>query len=417
MHPFFSRIMRWWPAAVCALCAQAFAAPVALPNFNVDLEQTSVSGLSSGGFMAVQFSVAYSSIVKGAGIVAGGPYFCAQRDIDIATRKCSCTANPFLSSCQVAPGSTDVPRLIDITEQVARDGMIDVTANLARQRIWLFSGTLDSVVPPPVMHDLYAYYRNYVGEAGIRFRADVPAQHAMPTDGFGNACDHLGKPYINNCGLDAAGELLQWIYGELNAKGANGLGGRLIEFDQSEFVGDRRPSEHGMADSGFAYVPANCDKAINQPCKLHIAFHGCQQNVEGVGDKFVRHAGYNAWADANNFIVLYPQTVRKFGRNPKACWNWFDFDRNEPNYANKRGRQMQAVKGMADRIAGLTLPPDPTLQCFTATNAEHVLAGRAYDWFLLARANGSNRFMGLDNFSTVTTLKQTGPNFYVIGTC
>ena len=49
-----------------------------LRAFNVDIKETSVSGLSSGGFMAVQFQIAFSSTVKGAGIVAGGPYFCAR---------------------------------------------------------------------------------------------------------------------------------------------------------------------------------------------------------------------------------------------------------------------------------------------------------------------------------------------------
>lgn len=161
------------------------------------------------------------------------------------------------------------------------------------------------------MGDLYDYYRNYIGESAIRFVTEIPAEHAIPTDRFGNPCDYFGKPYVNNCGFDAVGALLKWIYGDLNPKGANGPNGRFIEFDQSEFVGDHRPGEHGMADTGFAYVPATCVKAISQRCKLHVAFHGCEQNVANVGDKFIRHAGYNAWADANNLIVLYPQTAAK----------------------------------------------------------------------------------------------------------
>ena len=64
---------------------------VSLPSFNIDINETSVSGLSSGGYMAVQFHVAYSSLVKGAGIIAGGPYFCAQDSQDTATNVCSCT--------------------------------------------------------------------------------------------------------------------------------------------------------------------------------------------------------------------------------------------------------------------------------------------------------------------------------------
>src|SRR5512143_1502738 len=85
---------------------QLNAATTSLPSFKIDESQTSVSGLSSGGFMAVQFEVSYSSIVKGAGVIAGGPYFCAQTDLANATTICSCT-NPFIP-CQVRNGGTNV---------------------------------------------------------------------------------------------------------------------------------------------------------------------------------------------------------------------------------------------------------------------------------------------------------------------
>ena len=42
------------------------------------IDATSVSGLSAGAYMAGQFQIAHSSIVRGAGIVAGGPYGCAE---------------------------------------------------------------------------------------------------------------------------------------------------------------------------------------------------------------------------------------------------------------------------------------------------------------------------------------------------
>ena len=45
----------------------------ALPSFHGAPSETSVSGLSSGAFMAVQYQVAYSGSVVGAGVVAGGP--------------------------------------------------------------------------------------------------------------------------------------------------------------------------------------------------------------------------------------------------------------------------------------------------------------------------------------------------------
>jgi hypothetical protein len=55
--------------------------------------------------------------------------------------------------------------------------------------------------------------------------------------------------------------------------------------------------------------------------------------------------------------------------------------------------------------------------CFTSSNYAHTQAGRAYTRFGYAYANGSNQNMGLWNIYTVTTLKRTGSNHYVIGTC
>src|SRR5438445_8174116 len=82
---------------------------VSLPKFNIKLNETSVSGLSSGGYMAVQFHVAYSSLVKGAGVIAGGPYFCAKDDQNIAISACSCTG--FLA-CQPTQAGQMVPDLV-----------------------------------------------------------------------------------------------------------------------------------------------------------------------------------------------------------------------------------------------------------------------------------------------------------------
>src|SRR5512147_824221 len=56
---------------------------------NIDKAQISVSGISSGGFMAHQFHVAHSSNVMGAGIVAGGLYYCAEGSMIDAIAKCS----------------------------------------------------------------------------------------------------------------------------------------------------------------------------------------------------------------------------------------------------------------------------------------------------------------------------------------
>ena len=55
--------------------------------------------------------------------------------------------------------------------------------------------------------------------------------------------------------------------------------------------------------------------------------------------------------------------------------------------------------------------------CYTATNFAHVQAGRAHNSVGYALANGSNENMGLNNVAITKTLKMTGANYYVIGTC
>ncbi|HET9642178.1 MAG TPA: hypothetical protein VFP68_02185, partial [Burkholderiaceae bacterium] len=51
---------------------------VQLGSYNVRRGESSVSGLSSGAFMTVQLHLAHSSSFVGAGVIAGGPFRCAQ---------------------------------------------------------------------------------------------------------------------------------------------------------------------------------------------------------------------------------------------------------------------------------------------------------------------------------------------------
>ena len=67
--------------------------------------QVTVSGVSSGGYMAAQFAVAFSKDVKGVGVVAGGPYGCSQGNVFLATTTCSCAIPGACSSpTPSAPG-------------------------------------------------------------------------------------------------------------------------------------------------------------------------------------------------------------------------------------------------------------------------------------------------------------------------
>jgi len=60
---------------------------------------------------------------------------------------------------------------------------------------------------------------------------------------------------------------------------------------------------YGLAEVGYVYVPPSCENAAKE-CKLHVALHGCNMTAANVGMDFIQKAGYNSWADANDFVLL-----------------------------------------------------------------------------------------------------------------
>lgn len=368
-------------AASVLLAAPPFYARAAeaLPDYNVDANQSSVSGLSSGAFMAVQFHLAFSDTLVGAGVVAGGPYYCAENNLPKALNRCMKTLF----------GAPNPSRLFAIARHLANEGKIASLSNLANHKVYIFSGTRDATVRQRVVYKTLEFYRLAgVPDGNIQYVDQIAAGHAMITDDYGASCSTTASPYINDCDYDQAGAILKQIYGSLNAP-AETLTGRFLEFDQSAFIAN--PATHSMGDVGYAYVPSSC--GAGRPCKVHVAFHGCQQSNGQIGDKFSTQAGYNEWADTNDIIVLYPQAHAGPG-NPKACWDWWGYD--SPDYHVKTGRQMAAVKRMLDRLAGKVQPDDNAdryCESYAGNNFSHWLEGRAHFcnfWFICAKGSDEN---------------------------
>jgi len=307
-----------------------------LGTFAIDTGGISVSGVSSGGFMANQFHVAHSATAMGAAVFADGPYRCAGKryPYDLWITLNSCLSFPLDLVPFLGPPSMESS--IEATEEEASSGTIDPPANLRADRVYLFSGRADELVPRKVMDVLDAYYRHYVAADGIVYETGINAGHAMVTDGYGNTdCAVTARPHINDCGFDAAGALLAHIYGALRPRT------------------DPDPAAISLAARGHVYVSKAC--AEETTCRLHVAFHGCRQTEDHIGDAFFAHAGYNVWAEANGIIVLYPQTTAKgdvphVWPNPQACWDWWGYTGSD--YAHKSGAQVRAVKGMIDRLSG-----------------------------------------------------------------
>src|SRR5207244_7497702 len=129
--------------AVLLLAAAWFgggaSAADALGRFPIDPAEVSVSGISAGAFMANQLHIAHSAGIVGAGMIAGGLYGSA---VD------SLSADGVLALASLAIGPCmSVPSLLrpvdhyaQLTADLAAKGWIDSPGDLARSRVYLFTG-------------------------------------------------------------------------------------------------------------------------------------------------------------------------------------------------------------------------------------------------------------------------------------
>ncbi|MGZ3722036.1 MAG: PHB depolymerase family esterase, partial [Bdellovibrionales bacterium] len=245
-------------------------------------------------------------------------------------------------ACMSQPAQIQTPELVTETERLAGLGEIDATANLTGKPVYVYASPKDSIINPGNSDKLMEYLKTY--NTGINFVNSVASAHGFPTVDKGGACGFGMLPWILKCGYDAAGEILQTMYGTLIAKGTFDAT-HLIKFSQTDFGGAQTP----LFASGWIYVPASC--ARGETCKLHVALHGCQMNPEYIQDKFATLAGFNEWAESNKIIVLYPQSAKLPSVNPYACWDWFGF--TGQNYVTKSAAQMSALKKMVERVQGI----------------------------------------------------------------
>jgi poly(3-hydroxybutyrate) depolymerase len=93
-----------------------------------------------------------------------------------------------------------------------------------------------------------------------------------------------------------------------------------------------------------------------------VAFHGCRQSRDAIGDAFYTGSGYNDVAETNNIVVLYPQTVEwsdstfsSYQQNPRGCWDWWGYSGED--FSRRSGKQVRAVAGMINTLLGSDFLP------------------------------------------------------------
>ncbi len=147
--------------------------------------------------MAVQFGTAWSSIITGVGVVAGGPYWCAKANAYDAITWYWGPVWRATGSCMKGPAwDLNVSGFIAKAEAKAASGDIDPLKNLSRQKIYLFHGYNDALVARAATDAAADFYRYYLGDANhgnLFYQTTLGAGHSFVVAG------QPGAGGLNDC--------------------------------------------------------------------------------------------------------------------------------------------------------------------------------------------------------------------------
>lgn len=314
-----------------------------LPRIQLDSQRVAVAGLSSGAYMATQTHLAWSDRVGGAALIAGGPYGCAEGSLETALGPC----------IKASPAAPNAGLLSIKAKERASKGDIAAIRHLQNDRILVLHGRQDMTVAEAVSGASVEFYRGLLAASGgdpldqVIWDAGREFGHLMPTMSSGGDCLASEPPYLGSCRFDAAELVFSQLFGEARRAPQAQAQSQPASFDQNRYRRDG--SDAYLADSGYVYLPPRC--TAGESCGLLIAFHGCEQNAEKVGEAFIRDAGFNRWADAFDVVVLYPQTRASYvPLNPKACWDWWGF--SGADYDTRRGVQQRWLMAALEALSG-----------------------------------------------------------------
>ena len=152
------------------------------------------------------------------------------------------------------------------------------------------------------------------------------------------------------------------------------------------------------------YTPLNY--RAGTPVPLLIMLHGCTQSAAD----FAAGTQMNLVAEEHNFIVVYPQQVRK--NNSLYCWNWFDL----ANQSRDHGEPAMIVGIVQDILQNTTQWTIDTARIYvagiSAGAAMSVILGATYpDIFAAIGIHSGFEYQALkSHHGALTISKRGGPD-------
>ena len=246
--------------------------------------------------------------------------------------------------------------ILSLTSDASALGTIDPISNLAGAPVWLFHGLSDATLKAPIANANAAFYATF--GADLVYNNSTDANHAWISPLGANPCTVSAAPYTSSCaGMDPQLSFLSHLLRRPIAPAVATPTGTLTPFSQDSYTLAKwglDASMLSMDTTGYVYVPPACAGSnASTVCDLIMVLHGCEQSVSIVGQALIQQAHMNEYADSNNLILVYPQTialVEGVVLNPKACWDWWGFLGDDDLYAVHGSYQMEVLMNMINSM-------------------------------------------------------------------
>ena len=202
--------------------------------------------------------------------------------------------------CKQNPEYVDVDLLVDYAKEQSRLGTIDNVSNIVDHQLYFYRGTHDTCYKTGSEELTLGFYSRLTLDRGtdnhVAYEGSVGSNHAQPTVAWGAPCGGAGDKrysYIEKCGYDGAGSVLQHMYNNSLTPPPSSGGQKpanLLRFNVSKFwtqgshpelKSRNLPKDGSAGTSGiaYAYVPTSCRKghaeSSGKPCRMHLYHHGC----------------------------------------------------------------------------------------------------------------------------------------------
>ncbi len=92
-----------------------------------------------------------------------------------------------------------------------------------------------------------------------------------------------------SCQYDGAGKAFSVLFGSALRPRGQAVPLNLHKLKQSKFFPTGVSDVTGLGDSAYLYVPTACRNGSK--CAIHVAFHGCNQDLESIGTAFIQKTG------------------------------------------------------------------------------------------------------------------------------